>query len=504
MASKCDTLLEKAIVQKGVIDDAFTEVTSIKNQIGTNDIAELEALAERRFSIGPKIARATQELDALLQDAKTFKCSTTIQQKIESELNYGRNISRQSNTLGGDIAARIDDLKVKKNVEEVKKAEAAAAKKDNAGNGVPGSAGTASDAALTGVTVTGKKKPDTISSTTDPAAKTAPADGLEEVSITARKNPDELEEVKVTGVKKPVESLDEVQVTSTKRALPSETQAARSQAAQSDAVNWATKGDWRVRLGLAPGANYLYKAANVKESILAPLAATDGIVFPYTPIINVSYVANYDNTAIQHSNFKVFQYQNSAVEQVSITCDFTAQSTQEANYVLAVIHFLRSVTKMFYGKDSNPIRGTPPPLCYLTGLGQYQFNAHPLLISGFTYNLPNDVDYIRAVLPASFGPEGNSVGDTPKATGGTTQQSRLGQGNPGQAGPGGNPNPAALSPNGSPGSTQPTYVPTKINIQISAYPVVPRAVQSNDFSLNQYATGALLLGKYNSSGGGIW
>ena len=500
MASKCDNLLQQALVQKGILDDAFQEIGRIQQQIGTDNIADLEELAERRFQVSPRIAGASKELDTLLQDANLFKCSQTIVNKIQSELNYGRNVFRESNGVGGQIQNRIDDLKVQKAVEEQKKAEAAAAKQNNSGNGVPGSAGTSSADQLTGVAVTGKRNPETV--TNDPGAKSTP-ETLEEVSVTAKRSPETLEEVKVTGKKSDAE-LQPVTLGSTKRALPSETQAARSQAAQSDAVNYALKGDWRVRLGLAPGANYLYKAPDVQESILAPLAATDGIVFPYTPIINVSYLANYDSTAIQHSNYKVYQYQNSAVEQVTITCDFTAQSTQEANYMLAVIHFLRSVTKMFYGRDQNPIRGTPPPLCYLTGLGQYQFNAHPLLISGFTYNLPNDVDYIRAVMPASFGPTGNSIGDTPKATGGTTQQTRLGQGNPGQAGFGGNPNPAALSPNGSPGSTQPTYVPTKINIQISAYPVVPRAVASNDFSFKQYATGALLLGKNNSSGGGIW
>jgi hypothetical protein len=139
----------------------------------------------------------------------------------------------------------------------------------------------------------------------------------------------------------------------------------------------------------------------------------------------------------------------------------------------------------------------------LTGLGQYQFNLHPLVITSFSYNLPTDVDYIRAVLPASFSVNGNSTADTPKNVGTNLQEDRRNS-SPTPAGTNGNPNPAALTPNGSPGSTQPTYVPTKINIQITAYPMIARNVISNDFSLQQYATGALLLGKNNSSKGGIW
>ena len=49
---------------------------------------------------------------------------------------------------------------------------------------------------------------------------------------------------------------------------------------------------------------------------------------------------------------------------------------------------------MFYGQDAQ--RGSPPPLLYLTGLGEYQFNEAPCAITEFNYNLPNDVNYIRA------------------------------------------------------------------------------------------------------------
>jgi hypothetical protein len=313
---------------------------------------------------------------------------------------------------------------------------------------------------------------------------------------------DELNEVSVTAKRKPAtpegqDGLSEVSVTGKRTDIPTEnpnksnttglTQETREQAALQDATKWAEAQDWRVRLSLADGATYLYKA-NDCGPVLAPLKTTNGIIFPYTPSINVSYVANYDQTSLQHTNYKIMQYQNSAVESITIGCDFTAQSMTEANYVLAVIHFLRSVTKMFYGKDENPIRGTPPPLCYLTGLGQYNFNAHPLVITGFTYSLPTDVDYIRAV-PTNVPPRNNSQ---------TQQNSRIDT-TPGSAGAGGLPNP----PNWAAGSTVPTMVPTKINIQISASPIVARNTISNEFSLRDYATGRLLLGS-NKTGGGLW
>ena len=103
--------------------------------------------------------------------------------------------------------------------------------------------------------------------------------------------------------------------------------------------------DWRVKLRLAPLADYLYKATN--PGILSPLAGTDGVLFPYTPTINTSYKANYSAVDITHSNYKGYFYQGSSVEPVVISCTFTAQSTAEADYLLAVIHFFKSATKMF-------------------------------------------------------------------------------------------------------------------------------------------------------------
>ena len=55
---------------------------------------------------------------------------------------------------------------------------------------------------------------------------------------------------------------------------------------------------------------------------------------------------------------------------------------------------LKSASKMFYGQDAQ--RGSPPPLLYLTGLGEYQFNEQPCVVSEFNLNLPSDVNYIRA------------------------------------------------------------------------------------------------------------
>jgi len=272
-----------------------------------------------------------------------------------------------------------------------------------------------------------------------------------------------------------------------------------AQAGQTEqtAQKFKAQEDWRVRLSLAPGANYLYKVGQGAAGILNPLQATDGVIFPYTPAISVSYNAGYDATDVTHSNYKFFSYKNSNVDNVTITAEFTAQDTAEAQYLLAVIHFFRSVTKMFYGKDPGPGPGVPPPLCYLNGLGSFQFDWHPLVINNFTYALPTDVDYIRAMDTASRPgvnvgsgqPKGKS-GENPSAqrmTGGGIQTGALAA--------------APKFKNDSGNKDAVTYVPTKMSITIQAYPIVSRNDVSNNFSLKEYATGKLLRGSQRQSGG---
>lgn len=264
-----------------------------------------------------------------------------------------------------------------------------------------------------------------------------------------------------------------------------------AQASAQDEVNFNLQKDWRVRLSLAEGAYYLYENKD-SPGILAPLADTKGVIFPYTPQIQVQYVANYDPTTVTHSNYKIYQYNSSSIDNITITGDFTAQDTFEANYLLAVIHFFRSVTKMFYAQDKDPKAGTPPPLCYLHGLGAFQFDTHPLVITSFNYNLPNNVDYIRASIN-----EQTKIGPDSGGTTGTASQTRL-KG----ISPGGRPMPVQFA-TGPKNQKEPTYVPTKIQLQISAAPMISRNQISNDFSVKQYASGELLRGSKRQKPG-VW
>ena len=283
--------------------------------------------------------------------------------------------------------------------------------------------------------------------------------------------------------------------------------AAAETAARDNAKNQATlqarykqpaSSDWRVRLQLAPNADYLYKD-RTGSTILAPLYETDGVIFPYTPSIETTYNANYEMYDLTHSNFRGYFYKNSRVNDINIRATFTAQDTQEANYLLAVIHFFRSVTKMFYGaKDA--LRGAPPPLTYLSGLGQYQFNQHPCVVSQFNYSLPNDVDYIRAGAPNNYGTNlltqrARTGAIAPEA--GNPSLARLfgTQTKPQQGADPTPPSPSMINQNVN-NLAQATYVPTKIEISLTLLPINTRSQVSTQFNMKEFASGALIKGGF--------
>ena len=161
-----------------------------------------------------------------------------------------------------------------------------------------------------------------------------------------------------------------------------------SQATFKKAVNQ----DWRVKLSIPtiePFSN---------AELLGPLRTTGGLVFPYTPTIIVAHSANYNTMAPTHTNYPYFAYQNSQVDQLVITGDFFCQNGTEAQYWVGALHYLRSMTKMFFGGEASTL-GAPPPVVKLNGYGDYIFNNVPVIITQFTVDLPQDVDYIATGKP---------------------------------------------------------------------------------------------------------
>ena len=103
----------------------------------------------------------------------------------------------------------------------------------------------------------------------------------------------------------------------------------------------------------------------------------------------------------QHSgtNYPFYTYINSRPPVLPVQGQWTANTTEEAQYLLAVFHFLRTVTKGFYGDSAvqNNRFGTPPPVLIFEYLGEYGFNKVPVIIRSYNMQLPDGIDYIPVV-----------------------------------------------------------------------------------------------------------
>jgi len=160
----------------------------------------------------------------------------------------------------------------------------------------------------------------------------------------------------------------------------------------------------RARLGPAPGAvKQLLGDGSDCQNILQPLVDTKGIIFPYTPDVTFGGTANYSSWHFTHSNYQQYQYQNSSPSEIQITATFTAQTNEEARYLLGTLAFLRSATMIDFGTEAvkRDTAGTPPPVLRFSYLGQRMFNKIPVVVQNFSYILERDIDYVECTFPGT-------------------------------------------------------------------------------------------------------
>lgn len=151
--------------------------------------------------------------------------------------------------------------------------------------------------------------------------------------------------------------------------------------------------DWRVRISLPSEITSF-----MSSSLLRPLVESGrSMVFPTTPQVMVAHSANYSNVQPVHTNYPFPAYESSQVEDITITSEWPVENEADGSYWIGSVHFLRSVTKMFYGGSTN--RGAPPPVVYLSGYGDFVFNNMPVVVTLFSLDLNDGVDYIKVPIP---------------------------------------------------------------------------------------------------------
>lgn len=158
--------------------------------------------------------------------------------------------------------------------------------------------------------------------------------------------------------------------------------------------------DGRTRLTMMPATWGFYSGGTDRFS---PLQQHRGIMFPYQPDIVYGQQVNYNGYDLAHTNYTVQAYRNTPSPTIQVTAQFSNVTEQEHEYMRAVIHFLRVVTKSFFGfgdvSEQAPTAGTPPPILRFSAMGESQFKNIPVLVGTFTTTYDSSVDL-------KFGPGG--------------------------------------------------------------------------------------------------
>ena len=251
----------------------------------------------------------------------------------------------------------------------------------------------------------------------------------------------------------------------------------------------ANADDWRVRLSLPTWPSFR------SSPVLKPLKDSGGLIFPYTPTINIVSSATYGKIDTTHTNYTFQAFKNSDPGSITITAPMNVEDATQGLYWIAAVHYLRSLTKMFSGLD--PKAGNPPPVVFLNGYGNYVFKNVPVVVTNFNTTLSNDCDYIGVPVVGSMAGaiEGvaDSVGGLSGAIGGafggltdiTNGISNI-AGGIGQV--------ASLAGSLGLGGTTSggiSHVPTKSSFSVTLQPMYSRKSAKN-FSLDRFVGGGYL------------
>ena len=130
-------------------------------------------------------------------------------------------------------------------------------------------------------------------------------------------------------------------------------------------------------------------------NLLHILRDTNGLMFPYTPSISISQATEYRSVDLVHSIGDIAAYVRTPAPTLGITGTFTIQNQREGQYALAVLHFLRTMSKMYFGESARDTAtktgtgvdktGLPPPVLVLQGYGDYILDNIPVIIKSHSY-----------------------------------------------------------------------------------------------------------------------
>lgn len=120
-----------------------------------------------------------------------------------------------------------------------------------------------------------------------------------------------------------------------------------------------------------------------------------GIIFPYNPTLNLQGSVAYGQYDLTHTNYQPHFYTATQNQQITLGFHLTASTLEEADYMIGFMHFLRTITKMHYGKGDKELAGTPPPVLEFSSYGDYQFKNVPVLLRNYSFDQTGEYQYVN-------------------------------------------------------------------------------------------------------------
>jgi hypothetical protein len=158
--------------------------------------------------------------------------------------------------------------------------------------------------------------------------------------------------------------------------------------------------DKRVRISMLPNSPAIFYTDPNNTLLYSYLTATNGVLFPFQPKVDISFSANYQPQKVIQSNFMFYSYENSEIKAIDLTCDFPVRNPYEGAYVIAAITFLRALTLMFTGNDTEyGLAGSPPLIVRLLGMGFGGLDYIPIAVTNVATSYPDNVDYVTIPIP---------------------------------------------------------------------------------------------------------
>jgi hypothetical protein len=128
-----------------------------------------------------------------------------------------------------------------------------------------------------------------------------------------------------------------------------------------------------------------------------PVGNLKKLDFPYTPQIEYGQEVKYDSYSMSHTNYQTYGYGRTENPSINMTCKFSAHTSEHFNLSAYAIRFLRTYTKMNYGR-TDPLRGLPPRILRFFAYGNQVFDNVPVVISKFNMTFPEDIDYVKGKI----------------------------------------------------------------------------------------------------------